>query len=127
MDKTSTKELALFGGQPAFDELLHVGRPNIGDRGRFIARINDMFDRHWLSNDGPFAQELEQKIAMFLGVKHCLVMCNATVALEITARALGLQGEVILPSFTFIASPHSLQWQAITPVFCDIDPLTHNI
>ena len=127
MEKTSTKELALFGGSPAFAELLHVGRPNIGDRGRFIARINDMFDRRWLSNDGPFAQELEQKIAMLLGVKHCLVMCNATVALEITARALGLQGEVILPSFTFIASPHSLQWQGITPVFCDIDPLTHNI
>jgi len=127
MDKTSTKELAFFGGPPAFGELLHVGRPNIGDRGRFIARINDMFDRRWLSNDGPFAQELEQKIAMLLGVKHCLVMCNATVALEITARALGLQGEVILPSFTFIASPHSLQWQGITPVFCDIDPLTHNI
>jgi dTDP-4-amino-4,6-dideoxygalactose transaminase len=127
MDKTSTKELALFGGQPAFDELLHVGRPNIGDRGRFIARINDMFDRRWLSNDGPFAQELEQKIATLLGVKHCLVMCNATVALEITSRALGLQGEVILPSFTFIASPHSLQWQGITPVFCDIDPLSHNI
>jgi len=60
MDKTSTKELALFGGPPAFGELLHVGRPNIGDRGRFIARINDMFDRRWLSNDGPFAQELEQ-------------------------------------------------------------------
>ena len=120
-------ELAFFGGRPTFGELLHVGRPNIGDRERFLARMNDMFNRRWLSNDGPFAQELEKKIAMLLGVKHCLVMCNATVALEITACALGLQGEVILPSFTFIASPHSLQWQAITPVFCDIDPLTHNI
>jgi len=120
-------ELAFFGGRPTFGELLHVGRPNIGDRERFLTRMNDMFNRRWLSNDGPFAQELEKKIAMLLGVKHCLVMCNATVALEITACALGLQGEVILPSFTFIASPHSLQWQAITPVFCDIDPLTHNI
>src|ERR1700690_2805934 len=127
MGKSSTNDLAFFGGRPAFGELLHVGRPNIGDRERFLARMNDMFDRRWLSNDGPFAQELEKKIAMLLGVKHCLVMCNATVALEITACALGLQGEVILPSFTFIASPHSLQWQAITPVFCDIDPLTHNI
>ena len=127
MGKTRTNELAFFGGSPAFSELLHVGRPNIGNRGRFIARLNDMFDRRWLSNDGPFAQELEQKIANQLGVKHCLVMCNATVALEITASALNLQGEVILPSFTFIATPHSLQWQEITPVFCDIDPLTHNI
>jgi dTDP-4-amino-4,6-dideoxygalactose transaminase len=71
--------------------------------------------------------ELEQKLAAFLGVRHCIAMCNATVALEITARALGLHGEVIVPSFTFVATAHALQWQEITPVFCDVDPLTHNI
>jgi len=54
-------------------------------------------------------------------------MCNATIALEITTRALGLAGEVIVPSFTFIATAHSLQWQEITPVFCDIDQHTHTI
>ena len=127
MVKININELALLGGKPTFNETLHVGRPNIGNRERLSARINDMLDRRWLSNNGPFAQELEQKLADFLGVKHCIVMCNATVALEIAARALGLQGEVILPSFTFIASAHALQWQGITPVFCDVDPLTHNI
>jgi dTDP-4-amino-4,6-dideoxygalactose transaminase len=60
-------------------------------------------------------------------VKHCIAICNATIALEITSRALGLQGEVIVPSFTFIATAHSLQWQEIAPVFCDVDPHTHNI
>lgn len=54
-------------------------------------------------------------------------MCNATVALEIASRALNLHGEVIVPSYTFIATAHALQWQEITPVFCDIDPATHNI
>ena len=54
-------------------------------------------------------------------------MCNATVALEIVIRALDLKGEVIVPSFTFVATAHALQWQQITPVFCDIDPRTHNI
>jgi dTDP-4-amino-4,6-dideoxygalactose transaminase len=49
------------------------------------------------------------------------------VALEIAARALGMSGEVIVPSFTFVATPHALQWQGIQPVFCDIDPHTHNI
>jgi dTDP-4-amino-4,6-dideoxygalactose transaminase len=62
-----------------------------------------------------------------LGVKHCIAMCNGTVALEITARALGLVGEVIVPSMTFIATAHALQWQEITPVFCDIDPVSWNI
>lgn len=125
--KNNINELALLGGEPAFDATLHVGRPNIGDRDRLLARINAMLDRRWLSNGGPFAQELEEKLAHFLGVKHCIVMCNATVALEIAIRALGLTGEVILPSYTFIASAHALQWQEITPVFCDINPLTHNV
>ena len=54
-------------------------------------------------------------------------MCNATIALEIAIRALDLKGEVILPSYTFVATAHALQWQEITPVFADIDPRTHNI
>jgi len=127
MIKTDLSDLALFGGAPAFNEMLHVGRPNVGDRQQLLTRINDMLDRRWLSNNGPFVQELEEKLATFLGVAHCIVICNATIALEIAARALGLKGEVILPSFTFVASAHALQWLEITPVFCDVDPLTHNI
>lgn len=125
--KRTIDELAIFGGTPTFDKKLHVGRPNIGDRGRLIARINDMLDRRWLSNRGPYVQEFEALIAERVGVKHCIAMCNATVALEIAIRASGLTGEVIVPSFTFIATAHALQWQEITPVFCDINSRTHNI
>jgi len=60
-------------------------------------------------------------------VPHCIAMCNGTVALEIAVRAAGLGGEVIVSPFTFVATAHALQWQAITPVFCDVDPRTHNI
>lgn len=120
-------DLAVFGPTPAFDAPLHVGRPNIGDRAALLGRINDLLDRRWLTNDGPFVQEFEQRVADFLGVKNCVAMCNATVALEIAIRALGLHGEVIVPSFTFIATAHALQWQEITPVFCDVDPSTHNL
>ena len=103
--------LAIFGGVPAFSEPLHVGRPNIGDRERLLARINSLLDRRWLSNNGPYVQELEQRLAEFIGVRHCIAMCNATIALEIVIRALGLKDEVIVPSFTFIATAHALQWQ----------------
>jgi dTDP-4-amino-4,6-dideoxygalactose transaminase len=127
MSKTGINDLALLGGMSAFEETLHIGRPNIGNRNRLLERLDNMLDRRWLSNNGPFVKELEQKLAAFLGVKHCITMCNATIALEITARALGLQGEVIVPSFTFVATAHALQWQEITPVFCDVDPVTHNI
>ena len=107
--------------------ILHVGRPNIGDRAAFLSRVNDILDRRWLSNNGPVVQEFEKMVAEMLGVKHALAMCNATAAIEIAARALGMQGEVIVPSYTFIATAHALQWQGITPIFADMDPATHNI
>lgn len=125
--KHHLSDLAVFGGKPTFQEKLHVGRPNIGDRQRLLDRINEMLDRRWFSNAGPFVKEFENRVAHFLNIKHCIAMCNGTVALEIAIRALELKGEVIVPSFTFIATAHALQWQEITPVFCDVDPKTHNI
>ena len=89
--------LAILGGTPpAFREPLHVGRPNLGDRARLQERINALLDARWLSNRGPFVQQFEQRLAEMIGAKHCIVTCNATIALEITIRALGLTGEVII-------------------------------
>ena len=110
-----------------YSEKMHVGRPNIGNRDKFLARVNEMLDNRWFTNNGPLVQEFENKLSDYLGVKHCIAMCNATIALEITTRALELKGEVIVPAFTFIATAHCLQWQEITPVFCDISPETHLI
>ena len=121
------EDLAFFGGMPTFSETLHIGRPNIGNSENLLTRINDILDRRWLTNSGVYVRDFEQQVAELLGVKHCIAMCNGTVALEIAVRALGMTGEVIVPSFTFIATAHCLQWQGITPVFCDIDPKTHNI
>lgn len=121
------QDLAINGAPPAFKEQLHVGRPNIGSRESFCKYAEEIFDRRWLTNNGPMVQELEQRIANYHNVKHCVAMCNGTVALEIAIRALGLRGEVIVPSYTFIATAHALYWQAITPVFADIDPITHNL
>jgi dTDP-4-amino-4,6-dideoxygalactose transaminase len=106
---------------------LYVGCPNIGNRDVLMRRISEMLDRRWFSNNGPLVQEFERAISEFLGVKHVVAICNATVALEIATRALNLHGEVIVPSYTFVATAHALQWQEITPVFCDMDPATHNI
>ena len=119
--------LAIFGGKPAFESALHVGRPNVGRRTPLFARLNEALDSRWLSNDGPFVREFEDKIARVAGVKHCVSMANATIALQIVTRALELTGEVIVPAFTFVATAHALEWQGVTPIFCDVDPLTHNI
>ena len=115
------------GSEPHQRPLLHVGCPNTGSRTSFFRRVEDILDRRWFTNDGHYVQEFEQRLSKFLGVKHCIAICNGTIALEITIRALGMHGEVIVPSFTFIATPHALQWQEITPVFCDIRPEDHTI
>ncbi len=122
--KQKLSDLAIEGGTPAFAEKVHVGRPNIGRRERFLERVNALLDRRWLTNNGPFIQEFEQKVAALLGVKQFIAVCNGTVALELAIRGLDLKGEVIVPSYTFIATAHALQWQEITPVFCDIEPGT---
>ncbi|MFC1334087.1 MAG: aminotransferase class I/II-fold pyridoxal phosphate-dependent enzyme [gamma proteobacterium symbiont of Clathrolucina costata] len=123
----TTHDLAINGAEPAFTEPLHVGRPSIGDRELFLRFTNEILDRQWLTNNGPVVRELEGRIADYHDVSHCVAMCSGTVALEIAIRALQLKGEVIVPSYTFIATAHALHWQAITPIFADIDPHTHNL
>lgn len=120
-------DLAIHGAPPAFLQPLHVGRPNISSREKFLAGVARSLDNQWLTNNGPLVQEFEQRVADQLGVKHCVAMCNGTIALEIAIRALGLTGEVIVPSWTFVATAHALYWQGITPIFADIDPATHNL
>jgi dTDP-4-amino-4,6-dideoxygalactose transaminase len=120
-------DLAVNGAPPLFTEPVHVGRPNIGDHERFLKRARDTLESLWLSNNGPMLVEFEKRICEKLGVKNCVAMCNGTIALEIATRALELRGEVIVPSYTFVATAHALQWQEITPIFADIDPVTQNL
>ena len=65
-------DLAINGAAPAFEQPLHVGRPNFGDRDAFLRRVNQILDNQWLTNNGPMVQEFEQRIAEYLGVKHCV-------------------------------------------------------
>lgn len=115
-------DLAYFGAPPAFLEPLHVGRPNLGNRAGFMRRVEQILDSRWFSNNGPMVQEFEHAVAKHAAVKHCIATCNGTAALQNAIAALELTGEVIVPSFTFVATAHALQFQKITPVFADIEP-----
>jgi len=126
-DKRSVGDLAYFGGTPLFAETLHVGRPNIGDRDEFLSRISAILDARWFTNDGAQVRELEVRLATTLGVRNCIAVCNGTVAIELLCSVLGLSGEVIVPSFTFVATPHAVTWRGLRAVFCDIDARTHTL
>ncbi|MGY1703984.1 aminotransferase class I/II-fold pyridoxal phosphate-dependent enzyme [Geodermatophilus sp. SYSU D00697] len=125
--KSSVDDLALFGGVPAFDEELHVGRPNVGDEEQVLAQLRQILCDRWLTNDGRRVKQFEQRLAGLLGTRHCVATSSGTVALQLAARAVGLSGEVIVPSFTFIGTAHALEWMGVTPVFCEVVPETHLI
>jgi len=124
--RESWRDLAVFGGSPIFKEPLHVNKPNAVNRDRLVERIDGMLARRWFS-DGQLVREFEQNIARIAGVRHCVATCNGTLALQAAFRALDLIGEVIVPSFTYVATIQALRWLNITPVYCDVDPETHNI
>lgn len=109
--------------KPLFSEPLHVGRPNVGDRTRLLERINGALDRLWLSNNGPLVREFEERVAAMTQTKHCIATCNATTGIQIAAKASGIKtgDEVIVPSFTWVATAHALDWMGVVPVFCDVD------
>jgi dTDP-4-amino-4,6-dideoxy-D-glucose transaminase len=122
--KAAAGELAIFGGAPAFAEPLHVGRPNVGDRAAILAMIDEALQQRWLSNSGSKLLAFESRLSESLGGLHCVATCNATLALQITLRALGVHGEVVLPAFTFVASAHAVAWERLTPAFADVEAET---
>lgn len=127
MTPTRIEDLAIAGGAPAFAEPRHVGRPNVGDRERVLELIGGAMDRRWLSNEGPLHQDFQERVRELSGAAHCVVVANATVGLQLAARALGMEGEIIVPSFTFVGTPHAVAFMGLRPVFCDIDEATHTL
>jgi dTDP-4-amino-4,6-dideoxygalactose transaminase len=122
----SWRDLGIFSGKPLFDEPLHVNKPNAINRERLISLIDPMLSRRWFS-DGELVREFEREIARLAGAAHCVATCNGTLALQIVLRTLGLSGEAIVPSFTFVATAQALRWLNLTPVYCDVSPETHTI
>ena len=120
-------DLAILGGKPAFSEPLHVNHPNLGKKSTFVRYVDAIFESQILTNNGPLVQKLSRDLAQYLNVKHCILTNNGTLAMSILISALELKGEVIIPSFTFISTAHTLYLKGIKPVFCDIDPKTWNL
>jgi len=78
---------------------------------------------------GPEVAELEEKLAAYTGVKHCITVANGTDALQIAQMALGIGpgDEVITPGFTYIATAETVALLRAKPVYVDIDPRTYNL
>ena len=94
--------------------------PPLEEYNKYIAGI---FDQGVLTNQGPYVQELQQKLSAFLGVNNFHYVTNGTVALQLALAALDINdGEIITTPFSYVATTSSVLWQRCTPVFVDIEP-----
>ncbi|WP_230020114.1 DegT/DnrJ/EryC1/StrS aminotransferase family protein [Massilia sp. Bi118] len=93
----------------------------------FVASLEQIWDSKYLTNGGPFHQQLEEALCKHLGVEHISLFANGTLALMTALQALGISGEVITTPYSFVATTHALTWNGLQPVFADVDPVTLNL
>jgi len=104
-----------------------VTQPHLPELQEFIPYLEQIWENKWLTNNGPFHQQLEKELCEYLGVEYISLFNNATIALITALQALRISGEVITTPYSFVATSHSIMWNGLEPVFVDIDPETFNI
>jgi len=127
---TGKPTLAVFGAQPRFATQLSVGQRFRPDWDRYERAVRDIFERRFYTSQrfaGPLIVELQRRLQEFLGVKHVIVLRNATNGLMIATHTLGLRGRVIVPAWTHVATIQALAWSKCEPVYCDIDPISQQM
>lgn len=126
---STVSPLALFGGQPLFERPLTTGQLANRDPERFFELASASLERRRLTNQGPLVDELEQRLCVLHGTRHCVAFANACFAIILALRNLARPNarKVILPSLTFRGLPHLIRWAGYEPQFCDVDPLTHTL
>jgi len=107
--------------------MIFVTKPFMPPIEEYIAYIQDIWERQWLTNNGPLVNHLELRLKELLEVKHMLFVNNGTIALQLAIKALGLTGEIITTPFSFVATTSTIVWEGCKPVFVDIDPHSLNI
>ena len=107
--------------------MIPVTKPFLPPKEIYTQYIDGIWERNWLTNNGPLVNELELKLKDYLGVKHLLYMTTGTIAIQIAIKALELTGEIITTPFSYVATVSSIMWEGCEAVFADIDPDTLNI
>ena len=107
--------------------MIPVTKPFLPPQDEYEKYIKGIWQRQWLTNNGPLVNELELQLKKHLTLKHLLYVTNGTIALQLAIRALDLKGEIITTPFSFVATTSSIVWENCTPVFVDIDPKSLNI
>ena len=115
------------GKTKPMNEMIPVTKPFLPPKEEYEKLLEGIWEREFLTNNGPLVRELEQKLKSYLDVDELLFLANGTLALQIAIKALKLKGDVITTPFSYVATTSSIVWESCNPVFVDIDPHTLNI
>lgn len=101
--------------------MIHVTKSFLPEFEEYLSEIKRIWESNQLTNNGPLVQELEAKLAQFLGVKNLIYVGNGTIALQLALKALKIKGEILTTPFSYCATTHAILWEESIPIFCDID------
>lgn len=107
--------------------MINVTKPFLPPAEEYQRYVQEIWQRNWLTNNGPLVNELELKLKEYLDLPHMLYLNNGTIALQIAIKALELKGEIITTPFSYVATTSTIIWEGCKPVYVDIDPATFNI
>lgn len=102
--------------------MIPVTKPFLPPKVEYQRYLDGIWERNWLTNNGPLVNELELSLKEYLALDHLLFVSNGTIALQLAIKALGLKGEIITTPFSYVATTSSIVWEGCKPVFVDILP-----
>jgi len=117
---------AVLGGAPLFESPVPFMRPTLPPFSEVAGEIGEIFQTGMVTK-GKYLAAFERAVAQYVGTKHAVGVSSCTTGLTLAYKAADLSGEVVVPSFTFMATVHPLAWCGLAPVFADVDPDTWNL
>ncbi|HAH22103.1 MAG TPA: aminotransferase DegT [Candidatus Omnitrophica bacterium] len=107
--------------------MIRVNEPIFGKEE--LRLVSECIKTNWISSEGPFVKEFEHEFARFCGVKYGVACSSGTAALHLGLLSLGLEkgDEVIIPTFTMIATAYAVMYIGAKPVLVDAEPRTWNM
>lgn len=107
--------------------MIPVNKPYLPAFDKYTHYLERVYQRAWLTNNGPLVQELKVRLEEYLGVKNLLLVANGTLAMQLAYKVFNLKGNAVTTPFTFIATSSSLAWEGISPNFADINAESYNL
>jgi dTDP-4-amino-4,6-dideoxygalactose transaminase len=117
---------AIHGGRPVFSQRFRFNQPVLPPLPAVMQNYSAAYASGLITNAAVVGR-LEAAAAEHLHANHCIAVSSCTSGLTMVVRALGLTGEMIIPSFTFFATAHAVRWNGLRLVFADCDPDTWNV